>query len=50
MHMAHGLVGTNMTRLNVETVLASVKLQHQHSMYASMEKRHMISKIIKHGM
>ena len=26
--MANGLVGINMTRLNVETVLASVKQQH----------------------
>ena len=45
--MAHGLVGTNMTRLNVETVSASVKQQHYDSMFASMEQRHMISKINK---
>ena len=49
MNMAHGLVGTNMTRLNVETVSASVKQQHHDSMFASMEQRHMISKISKHG-
>ena len=35
--MAHGLVGTNMTRLNVETVLESVKQQHYDSMFASMK-------------
>ena len=45
--MAHVLVGTNMTRLNVETVSASVKQQHYDSMFASMEQRHIISKIIK---
>ena len=50
MHMAHGLVGTNMTRLNAETVLASLKQQHYDSMFASMEQRHMISKINNHGM
>ena len=50
MHMAHGLVVTNMTRLNVETVSASVKQQHCDGMFASMEQRHMISKISKHGM
>ena len=49
-HMAHGLVGTNMTRLNVETVSASVKQQHYNSMFASMKQRHMITKISKHGM
>ena len=48
--MAHGLVGTNMTRLNVETVSASVKQQHYDSMFASMEQRHMISKNNNHGM
>ena len=40
--MAHVLVRTNMTRLNVETVSASVKQQHYDSMFASMEQ----SKII----
>ena len=39
MHMAHGLVGTNKTRLNVETVSVSVKQQHYHSMSASMKQR-----------
>ena len=48
--MAHGLVGTNMTRLNVETVSASVKQQYYDSMFASMEQRHMTYKISKHGM
>ena len=48
--MAHGLVGTNKTKLNVETVSASVKQQHYDSMFASMEQRHVISKIIKLGM
>ena len=48
--MAHGLVGTNMTRLNGETVSASVKQQHYDSIIASMEHRHMTSKISKHGM
>ena len=48
--MAHGLVGTNKTRLNVETVSASVKQQHYDSMFASMKQRHMISKLIEHGM
>ena len=43
MHMAHGLIGSNKTRLNVETVSASVK-QHYHSMFASMEQRHMLFK------
>ena len=47
--MTHGLVGTNKTRLNVETVSASVKQQHYDSMFATMEQRHMISKIRKHG-
>ena len=37
MHMAHGLVGTNKTRLNVETVSASVKHQHYDSIFESME-------------
>ena len=49
MHMAHGLVGTNKTRLNIETVSASVKQQHYGSMFASIEQRHIISKISKHG-
>ena len=49
MHMAHGLVGTNKTRLNVETVSPSVKQQHYDSMFASMEQRHMTSKINNHG-
>ena len=49
-HMAHGLVGTNMTRLNVETVSASVKQQHYDGIFASMEQRNMVSKIMKHGM
>ena len=49
-HMAHGLVGTNMTRLNVETISASVKQQHYDTMFASMEQRHMTLKINKHGM
>ena len=48
--MAHGLVGTNMPRLNVETVSANVKQQHYHSMFASVEQRHMLSKINNHGM
>ena len=43
--MAHGFVGTNMTISNVETVSASVKQQHYHSMFASMKQRHMTSKI-----
>ena len=43
--MAHGLVGTNMTRLNVETVSASVKQQLYDGMFASMEQRHMKTKI-----
>ena len=47
--MTHGLVGTNMTRLNVETLSASVKQQHYGSMFASMKQRHMTSKISKHG-
>ena len=42
-HMDHGLVGTNKTRMNVEIVSASVK-QHYHSMFASMEQRHMLFK------
>ena len=49
-HMAHVLVGTNNTRLNVETVSSSVEQQHYDSMFACMEQRHMISKIRKHGM
>ena len=49
-HMAHGLVGTNKTRLNVETISASVKQQYYDSMSASIKQRHMISKISKHGM
>ena len=47
--MAHGLVGTNMTRLKLETVSASVKQQHYDSMFASMKQRHMTSKISKYG-
>ena len=47
--MAHGLVGTNKTRLNVKTISTSVKQQHYDSMFASMEQRHMTSKISKHG-
>ena len=50
MHMTHGLVGTNKTRLNVETVSASVKQQHYDSMFASMEQRHMTSKIRNHDL
>ena len=49
-HMAHGLVGTNMTRLNVETVSASIKQQHYDSMFASMKQRHMIFTSNNHGM
>ena len=37
--MAHGLVGTNKTRLNVVTVPASVTQQQQHSMFTSLEQR-----------
>ena len=48
--MDYGLEGTNMTRLNVEIVSASVKQQHYDSMFASMKQRHMISKIIELGM
>ena len=48
--MAYGLVETNMTRLNVVTIPASVKQQHYDSMFASMEQRHMKSKINNHGM
>ena len=48
--MAHGLVGTNMIRLNGETVSASVKQQHYDGMFASMKHRHMTSKISTHGM
>ena len=48
--MAHGLVGTNMTRLNVETILASVKQQHYDIIFASMEQRNMTYKINNHGM
>ena len=47
--MAHGLVGTNMIRLNGGTVSASVKQQLCDGMFASMEQRHMTSKIGKHG-
>ena len=47
--MTHGLVGTNMTILNVETVSASVKQQHYDRMFASMKQKHMTSKISKHG-
>ena len=36
-HMAHGLVGTIKTSLNVVTVSASVKHQLQHSMFESLE-------------
>ena len=50
MHMSHVLVGTNKTRLNVEIVSASVKQKHYDSKFASMEQRHMISKINNHGM
>ena len=50
MHMTHGLVGTNKTSLNVETVSASVKQQHYHSMFSSMKQSHMASKIIKDDM
>ena len=50
MQMTHGLVGTNKTRLKVETVSTSVKQQHYDSMFARMEHRHMTSKISKHGM
>ena len=46
----HGLVGINKTRLNVETISASVKQQLYDSMFASMEQRHMTSKINNHGM
>ena len=49
MHMAHGLVGTNKTRLNVEIVSASEKQQHYDTTFASMEQRHMKSKINNHG-
>ena len=48
--MPHELVGTNKTRLNVETVSASVKQQHYDIMFSSMKQRHMISKISKPGM
>ena len=48
--MAHRLAGTNKIRLNVETVSASVEQQHYDSMFASMEQRHIKSKINKHGM
>ena len=37
--MAHGLVETNKTSLNVITVSTSVKQQHYHSMFASMKRR-----------
>ena len=49
MHMSQGLAGTNTTSLKVVTVSASVKQQHYDSMFASMEQRHMISKINKIG-
>ena len=49
MHMTHGLVGTIKTSLNVITISPSVKQQHYDSMFATMEQRHMISKIRKHG-
>ena len=48
MHMTHGLVGTNKTSLNVETVLASVKQQHYDRIFASLKHRSK-SKIIKVG-
>ena len=48
--MAHGLVGTNMTGLNVETVSASVKPRHYDSMFASMKERNMTSKITNPSM
>ena len=38
-HMTHGLVRTNKTRLHVVTVSVSVKQQHQHNMSASLEQR-----------
>ena len=37
MHMAHGLVGTIKTSLNVEIVSTSVKQQHHCTMFASSE-------------
>ena len=48
--MAQVLVGINKTRLNVETVSASVKQQHYDSMFESIEQRHTTSKIKNHGM
>ena len=48
--MTHGLIGTNMTRLNVETVSVSVKQQHYDSMFVSMEQIHMTTEINNHGM
>ena len=48
--MAHGLVGTKKTRLNVKIVSASVNQQHYDSMFARMEQRNMTSKINNHGM
>ena len=36
--MAYELMGTNKTRLNVETVSASVKQQHYDSMFTSMDQ------------
>ena len=38
-HMAHGLVGTIKTSLKGVTVSASVKQQHHHSMFTSLEQR-----------
>ena len=48
-HVAHGLVGTNKTRLKVETVSASVEQQHYDGMFAGMEQRHITSTNSKHG-
>ena len=45
--MARGLVVTNMTRLNVETVSASVKQEHYLIMFTSMKQRYITSKIRK---
>lgn len=50
MHMTHGLVVTNKTSLNVETVSASVKQQHHHSMFASLKQRSYEVKISKNFM
>ena len=38
-HMAHGLVGTIKTNLNVVTVSASVKQQHYHSRLGILKQR-----------